>query len=323
MKCPDVEQLMLFVDGELTPSEAAEVRNHIASCKSCQHEVREFQADLETEALLRKKVNNSFAKHQISNKIMTAIKAEPKHTKKTAGSSVLTNWLVRLLVPALAIAVVLLMFFSGTTTNEAPAVYQGRVYKVSVFTNNSESFIDNKTAEANQAFTLEPLSIKKLEGNFLVNVVSDSKNYSLILDGKTDIKFDSETMNLVFDNCDADISLVNGTNTPLIINGKKINIVKEKPIQMKKASVKKTADEKAKPVEISVDVKTVKTENKVKTVVAQQKVETINNSDTDISEEESLTTSSTSDITNIEILGEGGEIDEGRSPFEDQQVNGL
>ncbi len=319
MKCPDVEQLMLFVDGELTASEAAAVKNHIATCKSCQHEVKEFQADLETEALLRNKVNNSFAKHQISNKIMNAVKSEPKHNKKASTSTVWTNWLVRLLVPAFAMAVVLFMLFSGTTTPENPTIYQGKVFKVSVFTNKAESFVDNNHVEANKAFNLEPMAIKKLDGEFLVNVVSNSKTYSLIVDGKTEIKFDEDSMDLVFDSCSANITLVNGNPVNAMVNGKKMNITKDKAVMLKPEEVKQV-EEKSITVETKAKTKPVEEKQKVEEPVASASEEIP--TENEICEEETLTTSATGDITILDISGEG-DAEEGHSPFEDSQLGGL
>lgn len=319
MKCPDVEQLMLFVDGELTASEAASVKSHIATCKSCQHEVKEFQADLETEALLRNKVNNSFAKHQISNKIMNAVKAEPKHNKKASTSTVWTNWLVRLLVPALAMAVVFLMFFSGTTTPENPVIYQGKVFKVSVFTNKAESFVDNNNVEANKAFNLEPMMIKKLDGEFLVNVVSNSKTYSLIVEGKTEIKFDEDSMGLVFDNCSANITLVNGNPVNAMINGKNLNITKDKAVLLKPEE-NKPVEEKSKTAETKIQTKPAEEQKKDEEPSSGISEEIA--IDTENVEEESLTTSATGDITILDISGER-DAEEGHSPFEDSQLGGM
>ena len=319
MKCPDVEQLMLFVDGELTASEATVVRSHIATCKSCQHEVKEFQADLETEALLRNKVNNSFAKHEISSKIMTAVKAEPKHCKKSSNTSVWSNWLVRLLVPAFAMAIVLFMLFSGTTKTENPVIYQGKVFKVSVFTNNSESFVDSVKAEGNKAFNLEPMTIKKIDGDFLVNVVSNSKNYSLVVEGKTEIKFDENLMELVFDNCNANITLVNGNPIKVNVNGQKINITKEKGILLKPEVEKEISVIPEKPKAV-IEEKPVQVEKEE--VVASSSPEVLH-IESVIVEEESLTTSGTGDITILDISGEGEDVEESHSPFEDSQLGGM
>ena len=45
--------------------------------------------------------------------------------------------------------------------------------------------------------------------------------------------------------------------------------------------------------------------------------------ESEIVEEESLTTSGTGDITILDISGEGEDVEESHSPFEDSQLGGM
>ena len=46
MNCPDKEQLMLYVDGELDTTESSEIKSHLETCENCRHEVEEFRMDI-------------------------------------------------------------------------------------------------------------------------------------------------------------------------------------------------------------------------------------------------------------------------------------
>ena len=236
MNCPDKEQLMLYVDGELDATESAEIKAHLHTCSNCQHEVELFQSDLETEALLRNKVNQAFQKRTVNKQIMTAIMAEPK-PKAVKSNNVQTwwsSWLVKLMVPALAIAIALFVFLSGSPS-QAPQNYNGKVYRISVLANNNqaECFVDGSLYTATNSFDVTAESFKKLEGNFLVNVVTVNELYSFNIDGKTSISFDLASMTPIFEDCKANISIINSDSANVKINGEKIKITRSKPFEAK------------------------------------------------------------------------------------------
>ena len=144
MKCPEKEQLMLFVDGELDFAESSEIKSHLEVCETCRHEAEEFRLDLKTEAMLRDKITAGFEKRSVSNKIMEAVKAEPRVAASKNTSSLWLNWFFKFMVPAIAIAIALFMFFLGSSSSQSPAKYTGKAYRVSAMANNNESLVDGK-----------------------------------------------------------------------------------------------------------------------------------------------------------------------------------
>lgn len=232
MNCPEQEQLMLYLDNELSVSEIAEIKAHVATCPKCQRELANFKSNLETETLLRKKVNLSLARRNLSQKIMGAVMAEPKHNKKLghSSSSLLSKWVVKLLVPAMALTIVLFFLFKSNAPS--PIKFDGKAYRVSVFTSSADSFVNGKPAEANHSFNIEANKFQKIDGTFLVNVVSSASQFSLLVEGKTDISFDKDNMIPVFRDCFAKINIVNGVSAKINVNGKIENLTSDRHIDL-------------------------------------------------------------------------------------------
>ncbi len=310
MKCPDNEQLMLYVDGELSHNEIADIKAHLCNCQKCQHEVELFKSDLESEALLRDKINLSFQKYSCKDKIMSAVLAEPKKVANKTSFN-WTNFILKFMVPALALAIAMFIIFTGSKS-EIPIKYSGNLYKVSVFTNNSESFVDSEPVKEGYSFELNADSFKKLDGNFCINIVTLNQPYTLEVIGKTDLSFDIASMTPVFDNCKAKVSLLNGYEVNTRINGKLFNISKKKPFvsEVSKENVSKVRKEEKTQNEFkhnedineNVIIATTST-----IVVKEVNIEEKEQEDSDIdtqeinNEEESLTQNQSSDISIIEI----------------------
>ncbi len=323
MKCPDKEQLMLYVDGELDATQSSEIKSHIAVCKDCQSEVEGFHLDVETEALLREKISSGFKKRSVSKKIMAAVMAEPKPVQnKKSSSAYPLAWFLKFLVPALAIAIALFIFFLGSSS-QAPVKYTGKAYRVSVMANNKESFVDGQLYVANDSFKISEESLKKLDGSFIVNVVTTNKIYSINVDGKTDLTFDTVTMMPVFKDCNANISILDGDEARLNINGDVVRLTSKNPYnkKVKEEKVKVPEEEKKIAPEKSDLVTTLsaKVEEKpIESVKESKEEENINveSSDISINNEETLTQEATSGINIIDTDYE----DEGNvvSPFSDR-----
>ncbi len=323
MKCPDKEQLMLYVDGELGPAESSEIKSHIAVCKDCQSEIEGFRFDVETEALLREKITSGFKKRSVSKKIMAAVMAEPKpvQNKKSSPAFPLA-WFLKLLVPALAIAIALFIFFLGSSSSQAPVKYTGKAYRVSVMANNKESFVDGQLYVANDSFKISEDSLKKLDGSFMVNVVTTNKVYSINVDGKTGLTFDTETMMPVFEDCNANITMLDGDETKLKINGDIIRLTPKKPY------IKKVKEEKVVvPEEIQITTEksdlvatlSKSVEEKPIEAVKESKEEEnieVESSNISINDEETLTQEATSGISIIgtDYENEGNVV----SPFSER-----
>ena len=351
MKCPEKEQLMLFVDGELNPLESSEIESHLAVCESCRHEVEEFRLDLKTEAMLRDKVSSAFEKRSVSNKIMEAVKAEPRivASKNTSiSSSLWLKLLFKFMVPALAIAIALFMFFSGSSS-QAPVKYSGKAYRISAMANNNESLVDGKIYPSTGSFDVSAESFKKLEGSFIVNVVTPTQLYSIGVDGKANMSFDLSTMTPVFEECKAKISLLQGNSAQLKINGNSfglnhknifnnLNEVEPESLEIKETNKKPVKiEEKVEKVLVETlvspteDIK-VSIEENNNSIVEEANVEQTKNStekeETEISDqsennsEESLTTEPSSGISIIDTTSDYDE-EEASSPFSERKLGGL
>lgn len=266
MNCPDKEQLMLYVDGELDTTSTAEIKTHLHTCNTCRHEVELFEADLQTESLLRNKVNLAFQKRTQNKQIMKAIMAEPrpKSVNSTNKTSFWSKWLVRLMVPALAIAIALFVLLTGSPS-QSPETFKGNAYRISIMANNDQNkcFVDGELYTAKNSFEVTADSFKKLEGDFLVNVVTVNDLYSFNVNGKTSLSFDLTTMTPVFNDCKANITLVNGESATAKINGKRINISKFNPVELadkkesdsiKPSSVENTKTEEKPKAKVEVKV---------------------------------------------------------------------
>jgi len=338
MKCPEKEQLMLFVDGELNPLESSEIESHLAVCESCRHEAEEFSLDLKTEAMLRDKVSSAFEKRSVSNKIMKAVKAEPRivASKNTSiSSSLWLKLLFKFMVPALAIAIALFMFFSGSSS-QAPVKYSGKAYRISAMANNNESLVDGKIYPSTGSFDVSAESFKKLEGSFIVNVVTPTQLYSIGVDGKANMSFDLSTMTPVFEECKAKISLLQGNSAQLKINGnsfglnhknifnnlnevepKSLEIIetKPKPVKIEEKTEKVLVETLASPTEV---IEANFEENKNSTEKEEKEIsdQSENNS------EESLTTEPSSGISIIDTTSDYDE-EEASSPFSERKLGGL
>lgn len=338
MKCPEKEQLMLFVDGELNPLESSEIESHLAVCESCRHEVEEFRLDLKTEAMLRDKVSSAFEKRSVSNKIMEAVKAEPRivASKNTSiSSSLWLKLLFKFMVPALAIAIALFMFFSGSSS-QAPVKYSGKAYRISAMANNNESLVDGEIYPSTGSFDVSAESFKKLEGSFIVNVVTPTQLYSIGVDGKANMSFDLSTMTPVFEECKAKISLLQGNSAQLKINGnsfglnhknifnnlnevepKSLEIIetKPKPVKIEEKTEKVLVETLASPTEV---IEANFEENKNSTEKEEKEIsdQSENNS------EESLTTEPSSGISIIDTTSDYDE-EEASSPFSERKLGGL
>ena len=331
MKCPNEEQLMLYVDGELEGKESLSIASHIVSCQKCQSIVNDFKADAELESMLRQKVVSSFEKHKVSSKIMKSVMAEPRHNvKKSSTNSWLEKLIVRLLLPALALAIALFVVFGGASDNQGEQVYTGKAYKISVFTNNANSFADSKELRENQSFLLESDEMRVLEGNFLVNVVTNGNTYSLLVEGKTAIKFDENKMFLRFDDCTAKISIVNGNFAELMINGENVKVTQREPFEISKEDIiepspSQVKNESNELEKVQSEVKTEEPKNIEEKMEPDVSVDACLEEDVYVpieKEEETLTQEATDGIVIINISSESVDVNY-PSPFGNGSLGGL
>ena len=343
MKCPEKEQLMLFVDGELDSVESSEVKSHLEVCESCRREAEEFRLDLKTEAMLRDKISSAFEKRSVINKIMEAVKAEPRiAVSKNTSSSQWFNWFFKFMVPALAIAIALFMFFLGSSSSQAPSKYTGKAYRISVMANNNESLVDGQPYASTESFDVSAESFKKLDGSFIVNVVTPSQFYTIGIDGKTDMSFDLASMTPIFNDCNAKISMLNGEKAKIKINDdlfelsiknafNNIKVVEPKPIEQKPVEhkeVKIETTEKSKNVKEELEVVASPTEvisepvEEPEKIVPEEEIEW-ETSNTPVNySEETLTQEPTSGISIIDTASDYGE-EEASSPFSERKLGGL
>ena len=336
MKCPEKEQLMLFVDGELDFAESSEIKSHLEVCETCRHEAEEFRLDLKTEAMLRDKITAGFEKRSVSNKIMEAVKAEPRVAASKNTSSLWLNWFFKFMVPAIAIAIALFMFFLGSSSSQSPAKYTGKAYRVSAMANNNESLVDGKVYSSTEAFDVSAESFKKLDGSFIVNVVTPSQFYTIGVEGKANMGFDLTTMKPVFDDCNAKITMLHGESAKLQINGNSfdlsaknifnnINEVKtqslEEETKIKPVEVKEKPEKKLEAVASPTEVITVTVEENVNTDSDSDKEKEISSKEINNSEE-SLTQEPSSGISIIDSTSDYGE-EEASSPFSERKLGGI
>ncbi len=336
MKCPEKEQLMLFVDGELDALESSEIKSHLEVCESCRHEAEEFRLDLKTEAMLRDKITSSFEKRSVSNKIMEAVKAEPRIAgAKNTSSSLWLNWFFKFMVPALAIAIALFMFFLGSSSSQSPAKYTGKAYRISAMANNNESFVDGKAQPSTESFDIKAESFKKLDGSFIVNVVTPTQFYTIGVEGKANMSFDLVAMKPVFDDCNAKITMIQGESAKLRINGESFDLTSRKPFDnIKEVEPEPLIEEKSKTEPTAV---AEKSEIKSEAIASPAEIITVTVEEKNISEsdkekenssqeinnsEESLTQEPSSGISIIDTASDYGE-EEASSPFSERKLGGL
>ena len=113
--CPSVEELVHFLDGELSPGESTAIAKHVANCKACAQSVKELEMSLmATKACLESEIS-----------ALDEISLAPAVMRKIGRPGPVTAWTRRILVAAASIAVIVLVSPLGDNppkVNEKAAV---------------------------------------------------------------------------------------------------------------------------------------------------------------------------------------------------------
>lgn len=323
MKCPEKQNLMLFTEGELDSNEISVIQSHLLTCEKCQKEYEAFKSELELESELKEKLNNSFKKHSVANKITATIKTIPTPKKNQEGFG-FNNWLIKLLVPSFALVLVLFLMNSGSEPITKDIT--GNLRVVSISASNSSCYVDGKIVSdyKSDCFDLMPSEMRKLEGKFAIDVLSDTSPYTLEFDGSAEISYDKLKMVPVFNDCKANIALLKGDSANVIINGKLSKIDNDTANDVIKEAVtpKQIKMELVASETITIKKKNDETPNKKESPTYYENESKAVEEDFTVDSEEALTSSESGDISIIDGPFDGYS-DKVSSPFEDQQLGGL
>lgn len=211
MKCPEKENLSLYVDGELESKELAEVRVHLETCAACRKEAESMAFDT---VALREGITSVFAQHRMSDRIMCEIRKSPQIINSETPA---TSWWQRILLPSLALVLVLIMFVFLYPSAQK---FQGSVNSVSFQALNNESAVDGVTALMGQRFQLQSPAKMSLAGRFLVSIVAEQPS-EFVLTGKAMVSLADPTQ-IVFSNAMIELSRYNGKGLQVVVNDKAV-----------------------------------------------------------------------------------------------------
>lgn len=162
--CPENDKVLLFCERELSEVEQAEFELHLKSCAECRKEVEQISAD---DALLKEGVEEAFARHRVSNRIMQQIRSEKTVTVPVSNQS-LSGWRYFWLT-ALALLAVLI---AASLYTPAAMKYHGRAQGVMIQALNDSSILQGERLAVDQAVKLETLQPVALDGCFLFTVTN-------------------------------------------------------------------------------------------------------------------------------------------------------
>lgn len=210
-KCPEKEILMAFADGELDKSELAEISAHLKTCKTCSQEVSSMSED---DNLLREGVNSVFARHRVSERIMSQIRSNPV----VEAAPVPKTFWQRILLPALALGLILLV---AIVMMPAERKYHGTVDSVSFQALNSGATVDGISVAADRVFPLSSCCAHQLNGNFLF-VARRQAPAEFRMQGIATVKLENAVP--AFEEAEIELDLVNGDGLQILVNGEKIEL---------------------------------------------------------------------------------------------------
>lgn len=216
-KCPDQERLSLYIDGELSDSELAEVRCHVEQCKTCQAELNNILAE---ESLLREGLNESFVLHSNAVKIMAKVCSEPAPLARPAVAAKNLFWEKTAFI---SFAMVLLAMFVWTVVMPDKK-FNGTVMAVSCQALNANSTVNGHPLPLRQVFNLTRATTA-IDGHFLFNVkTQDHAKFATKGHGKVKL---NEKFQPVFCEAEIELTLVSEKDFQVTVNGKDIKLNKK------------------------------------------------------------------------------------------------
>ncbi len=323
MKCPDKDDLMLYVENELSSNETEAISKHLSVCSDCTREVQMMQTELADELVMKKKFNSYCSKHSQTSSIMAKIKSEPLPKKQ---SSIFNNWLLKFMAPALALALLLCVLMLSNK-DKAAVEFSGRVSAVSINAYGTEAYIDDEKITFDQSYDFSNSETKKLKGEFLIKINTE-RPCILLVKGDTTIGFDEKSGMAIFNGEDVKVYAMYGDGVKARINNEVVTLAKPREVEEsdEKITIKKEntlpkkkdiEKEEIKPeAQKTVEIKTIVDDNQKEDVTVRETSSNIDN------EEEVLTSSETGDITEIEE-DTSETVDENINPFAEQKLGGI
>jgi hypothetical protein len=211
-RCPDQENLSLYVDRELSTEEMNSIDKHLAGCSACRAEIKRIG---QIESLLRDGIDETFARHRVTTKIMDEIR-QPVAPETAADRPAFSFW--RLLAfPALAMLLAAALWWTGVNQTK----YHGQVFSVTCSALNKNSTVDGISPSNPTFFLTQPLAMN-LQGEFKFAIIA-THTCEFIGKGKSRVGLDQGN-SLFFSDADMKFSWLSGPEATITVNGKKMKI---------------------------------------------------------------------------------------------------
>lgn len=211
-QCPENDKTLLFYEHELSDMERAEFELHLKTCEECRHELEQINAD---DALFKKGVEEAFARHRVTDRIMKQIRHEQIVTP-VAGVNKRWFWL-----PAFALATILIVVSLYTPSSTK---HRGHVQGVMLQALNDKTTLQNEKLTIDQTFSLETLKPVKLDGCFLFTVTGEQTSV-FKMSGRATARLNKGLPE--FSDSEARFELVSGAIITITVNSNPVKLARK------------------------------------------------------------------------------------------------
>ena len=212
MKCPDNEVLMAYLDGELDSEELAAVGVHLNECRHC---AAELKAASDDSAVIKAGFDEMFARHRVSDKVMTQIRKTPVAVAAAVEGK---SFFDRLLWPALGLA---LLFLALVLMMPGNSRYQGSMNSISYHALNDNSTVNGVVVTPDQVFTMQSFEKQTLQGNFLFLSVENPSEFTM--QGHAVVSLDDRCL-VNFTEAQIELDLVKGSEFKVMVNAEPVSL---------------------------------------------------------------------------------------------------
>ncbi|PKL48426.1 MAG: hypothetical protein CVV42_09895 [Candidatus Riflebacteria bacterium HGW-Riflebacteria-2] len=210
-RCPENDKILLFCEHELSDVERSQFELHLKTCAECRRELEQTVAD---DALLRAGIDEAFARHRVSNRIMAQIRNEKTATPVADSHK---GWRYFWLT-AFALLTIITVVSLYTPT---PAKYHGRVGAVMLQALNEKSMLQSEKLAVDQVCDLATVEPAKLDGCFLFTVTSGQTSV-FKMSGQAIARINQGLPE--FTDAKATFELVSGAIITILVNGSPLKL---------------------------------------------------------------------------------------------------